>query len=279
MHVDLHLHTTASDGVLTPTQLVTLAGQRGMKIIAVTDHDTTNGLAEAYETAKAFPELNIIPGIELSTDIPGNEVHILGYFIDQSDSDFQAKLAEFRESRVGRGKRMVELLNEMGMSVKWERVQELAQGAVGRPHVAQALLEGGYISEIKEAFDKYIGRNGPAYAERYKMGPAEAVGFIKSFNGVAVMAHPFDVINNLDSVLDQLQGAGLVGMEVHYQGYSTDLVAQLAGIAKRRGLIPCGGSDYHGMGSRMEIGVGEVDVPIESAQQLAGLAGKAPFRV
>src|SRR5712691_162519 len=104
MYVDLHLHTTASDGVLTPAQLVTLAGQRNMKIIAVTDHDTTNGLAEAFDTAKAFPGLNIIPGIELSTDIPGNEVHILGYFIDHSNLDFQARLAEFRESRVGRGK-------------------------------------------------------------------------------------------------------------------------------------------------------------------------------
>lgn len=279
MYVDLHLHTTASDGVLTPTQLVTVGGQRKMKIMAITDHDTTNGLAEAFSTAENFPGLNIIPGIELSTDIPGNEVHILGYFIDYSNAEFQAKLAEFRDARVGRGKRMVEKLQQMGMNISWERVQELAQGAVGRPHVAQALLEAGYISEIKEAFENYIGRNGPAYAERYKMRPGEAVEFIKSYGGVAVMAHPFDVMANLEPILDELQGAGLVGMEVHYQGYSPELVAELAGIANRRGLLPCGGSDYHGMGSRMEIGVGEVDVPIESAQKLTTLAGKEPFKV
>ncbi len=279
MYVDLHLHTTASDGVLTPAQLVTVGGQRKMKIMAVTDHDTTNGLAEAFSTAETFPGLNIIPGIELSTDIPGNEVHILGYFIDYSNAEFQAKLAEFREARVGRGKRMVEKLQEMGMNISWERVQELAQGAVGRPHVAQALLEAGYISEIKEAFEKYIGRNGPAYAERYKMRPGEAVEFIKSYGGVAVMAHPFDVMANLQPILDELQGAGLVGIEVHYQGYAPDLVAELASIADRRGLIPCGGSDYHGMGSRMEIGVGEVDVPIESAQKLTALAGREPFKL
>ncbi len=279
MFVDLHLHTTASDGVLTPTQLVTIGGERNMKIMAITDHDTTNGLAEAFSTAEKFPGLNIIPGIELSTDIPGNEVHILGYFIDYSNPEFQARLAEFRDSRVGRGQSMVKKLQDMGINISWERVQELAQGAVGRPHVAQALLEAGYISEIKEAFDKYIGRNGPAYAERYKMKPGEAVKFIKSYGGVAVMAHPFDVMTNLEPILDELQSAGLVGMEVHYQGYAPELVAQLASIAKRRRLIPCGGSDYHGMGSRMEIGVGEVDVPIDSAQKLTTLAGKEPFKV
>lgn len=279
MYVDLHLHTTASDGVLSPVELVRLAGQRSMKIMALTDHDTTEGLADAYKTAEEFPGLNIIPGIELSTDIPKSEVHILGYFVEYTDPRFQAKLAEFREARVGRGKRMVEKLAGLGINVSWDRVQELAQGAVGRPHVAQAMLEAGYISTIKEAFDLYISRNGPAYAEREKMAPREAVSFIRSFGGVAVLAHPFDVMGNLGPILDDLQSAGVVGMEVHYQGYAPELVAQLADIAKARGLVPCGGSDYHGMGSREEVKPGEVDVPIESAQKLAVLAGRKPFEV
>ncbi|MBM2826415.1 MAG: putative metal-dependent phosphoesterase family [Dehalococcoidia bacterium] len=273
MHVDLHLHTTASDGRFTPTELVTFAGNRGMRIIAVTDHDSTEGLAEALDVAKSYPQLTIIPGIELSTDIPRNEVHILGYFMDYHNPSFQEKLEEFREARTDRGERMVEKLASLGIHISWERVLEIAQGgSVGRPHVAQAMLEGGYITSISEAFDRYIGRNGPAYADRHKMTPPEAIAFLKGYGGVAVLAHPKDILENLDPILDDLQGAGLVGMEVHYQGYPPELVADLLANAESRGLIPCGGSDFHGMGARDEFKPGDVDVPIESAQRLMAVA-------
>ena len=182
MHVDLHMHTTESDGRLTPTQLVDVAASNGARIIAITDHDSTQGLAEAYRAAEKHPQLTIIPGIELSTDIPGSEVHILGYFLDYHRPAFQDILNDFREAREDRGRRMVDKLAEMGMPVSWDRVRELAgggDGAVGRPHVAQAMVEEGYVPAIKDAFDLYIGRTGLAYAERPKLTPPEAVKMIE----------------------------------------------------------------------------------------------------
>ena len=176
--VDLHLHTTCSDGRLTPTQLVELVAARGIVVAAITDHDSTEGLPEALKAASRFPQLTIIPGVELSTDIPGNEIHVLGYFIRYEDAAFQETLRSFRDGRVDRAREMVDKLAALGLPVDWERVCELAQGAVGRPHIAQAMVEKGYISYPQEAFTHYIGRNGPAYAERDKMTPAEAVEYI-----------------------------------------------------------------------------------------------------
>ena len=172
IEVDLHLHTTHSDGTLTPTEIVDLCAERGLRVISVSDHDTTNGLPEAMRAAERHPNLTIIPGIELSTDVPGGEIHILGYFVDHYDESLQRILEEFREGRLNRGLRMVRNLNDMGVGISWERVQEIAGDAsIGRPHIAQALVEGGYVRYSKDAFDKYIGRNGPAYAERPKLTP------------------------------------------------------------------------------------------------------------
>ena len=155
VEVDLHLHTTESDGRLAPAELVNFVAGRGLKIIAITDHDITDGLEPAWEAAKAYPDLHIIPGIELSTDIPGNEIHILGYYFDYEDRGFQAKLQSFRESRIGRAKEMVDRLTELGLPLDWERIKEIAgQGAIGRPHIAQAMVEKGYISLPAEAFAK-----------------------------------------------------------------------------------------------------------------------------
>lgn len=274
MHLDLHMHTTASDGRLSPTQLVDLAAARDLTIIAVTDHDTTEGLPEAYERRERYPQLTIIPGIELSTDIPGSEVHVLGYFIDPADAEFQALLTEFRATRVDRGFSMVQKLRELGVMIEWSRVQELAQGAVGRPHVAQAMLEGGYITSINEAFDRYLGRNAPAYVERAKLTPAEAVTAIRGVGGVAVLAHPRDVLANLDPILDDLCAAGLTGMEVYYHGYGGDLAGHLLDTCWERNLIPCGGSDFHGIDGKSEAGLGRVDVPMTTAERLYAAAGR-----
>ena len=167
IEVDLHLHTTFSDGRLTPTELVGLCHERGLKVICISDHDTTNGLPEAMEAASKYPDMTIIPGIELSTDVPGGEIHVLGYFVDHNDAGMQAVLKRFRDGREGRGQKMVENLNNMGVEISWERVKEIAgEASIGRPHIAQALVEGGYVEYPKDAFDKYIGREGPAYAER-----------------------------------------------------------------------------------------------------------------
>jgi len=280
VYVDLHMHTTISDGVLTPTQLVDLVGSRGLHVMALTDHDTTQGLAEAFTAKQRYPELTLIPGIELSCDIPGNEVHVLGYFIDDSDTAFQQKLTEFREQRLDRGQMMVQKLRNLGMDITWERVLEIAGGgatSVGRPHIAQALLEKAYVPTIKDAFDRYLSRNGPAYAERAKMLPAEAVDLIRSVGGLAVLAHPKELMagSPFDELLDDLCAAGLTGMEAHYQGYPQELVSKLVGICAERGLVPCGGSDFHGIQGRDELKPGDVNVPMTTAERLFALAEKA----
>ncbi|MCY4528650.1 MAG: PHP domain-containing protein, partial [Chloroflexi bacterium] len=173
--VDLHLHTTHSDGTLSPTELVDLCAQKGLKVIAISDHDSTEGVAEARSAATRHG-IEIIPAIELSTDVPDNEIHMLGYFVDIEDTGFQDLLRDFRAGREDRGRQMVERLRQLGMEITWEEVERIADGAaVGRPHIAQAMIDRGYVSEWQEAFERDIGRTGPAYVERTPLEPAEAV--------------------------------------------------------------------------------------------------------
>lgn len=275
IEVDLHLHTLASDGRLTPTQLVQLAASQGLRTISISDHDTTDGLAEAMDTAKHFPGLRVIPGIELSADVPGDEVHVLGYFIDPDNAELQSELTRFREGRLGRAKAMVEKLGELGIHVEWERVQQIAgDGAVGRPHIALALVDAGYCKEPKDAFPEYLGRNGLAYVERVKLTPAQAVGMIQSAGGVAVLAHPA-YMDDMEAGIANLAGAGLAGMEVHYAKYREDTIRQLARLAREYDLIPCGGSDYHGLGNSDECLPGENGPPMDSVDRLEAAAWAA----
>ena len=270
--VDLHLHTTASDGRLSSRQLVDLAVSRGLRIIAIPDHDTTDGLPAAFEAARAYPDLTLIPGVELSTDVPGGEIHVLGYFVNRDNPEFESFLSQMRGSRVGRGRRMVDKLAALGLPVPWERVLELAQGgSVGRPHVAQAMVEQGHVANIQEAFNKYIGRNGPAYAEREKLTPVEAVRFLRRTGALPVIAHPGEV-EDLDKVLPELKEAGMVGMEVHYNNYPADKVERLARAAETYGLLPCGGTDYHAMGYEGETEPGFAGPPLEVAHRLMEMA-------
>ena len=273
--VDLHLHTLASDGRLSPTELVRLAAREGLNTIAITDHDTTDGLAEAFEAASKFPGLRIIPGIELSADVPGDEVHVLGYFIDPDDAQLQAELRSFRAGRVDRARAMVEKLAQLGIQVEWERVQHFAgDGAVGRPHIAMALVEAGYCKEPKDAFPEYLGRNGLAYVERVKLTPADAVGMIRRAGGAAVLAHPA-YMNDMEAGIANLSGIGLAGMEVHYAKYRDDTIRQLGRLARQYQLIPCGGSDYHGMGNSDECLPGENGPPLDSVDKLEAAAEAA----
>lgn len=270
--VDLHIHSTASDGRLSPEEVVARAAERGLTVMALTDHDTVDGIAPALEAAKAFPRLKVIPGVEVSTDIPSGEVHVLGYFIDYTSQELAEALGRFRTSREGRAQGMIGKLNGLGIRINWQRVQEIANnGSVGRPHIAQALLEKGYISSIKEAFNKYIGHDGPAYVEREKMTPAEAVELIVQARGLAVMAHPFTVADP-EAMVGKLKAAGLVGIEAYYNSYSTDEIDSLVRMADKHKLITTGGSDYHGLDDINETKIGGVDVPMKSVEQLMALA-------
>mgnify|MGYP001317098885 CR=1 FL=1 len=272
--IDLHLHTLASDGRLTPTELIQLVVQQGLQTISITDHDSTEGLAEAYEAAKEFPHLRIIPGIEMSADLPGNEVHVLGYFLDYHDVEFQATLTEFRRGRVDRARIMVEKLDALGMHVDWDRVQHFAgDGSVGRPHMALALVEAGFFKEPKEAFEEYLGNDGLAYYDRPKLNPIESVEMIKRVGGVPVLAHP-TFMNDMEGGITDLKKVGLVGMEVYYAQYNDDTVRHLARLAKEYDLISCGGSDYHGLGNSGEPLPGTLGPPEETIQLLEDAAAK-----
>ena len=278
--VDLHLHTTFSDGTLTPTEMVELCVQRGLKVICISDHDTTDGLAETFEAASRYPGLTVIPGMELSTDVPDGEVHVLGYFLDVEDAALQRVLRRFRQGREGRAEKMVGKLNQLGLDISWDRVREIAgEGAIGRPHIAQALVEAGYVQYPKDAFDKYISRSGPAYVERMKFTPEEAIRLIRDHGALPVMAHPTysasksdrDGVSSLRHVLAELKLAGLVGMEVYYGDYTPEQVDELAALAKEFDLIPCGGSDYHASGNPGEPEPGSVGPPISTVEALQAL--------
>ena len=283
--VDLHLHTTFSDGRLSPTELVRLCAERSLKVISISDHDSTEGIAEALEAARTFPGLTIVPGIELSTNIPGSEVHVLGYFVDYENDDFQRLLAEFRDGREERAQRMVEKLEALGVHVSWERVVELSDGgAIGRPHIARAMVEVGIVEYPRDAFDRYIGRNGPAYVERLKLTPEDAIKILVENGALPVMAHPTysatksdrDEVAELEELLTRLKAVGLVGVEVYYGDYSADVVARLASLAKELGLVPCGGSDYHASGNPEEPEPGTVGPPMKTVEALRALTSRAP---
>ena len=272
--VDLHLHTTASDGRLSPTELVHLVASQGLKQVAISDHDTTEGLAEAFEAARKFPNLRIIPAIEISTDIPGDEVHMLGYFLNHEDPELQSLLGRFRDGRLERGKAIVDKLSTLGIHIDWERVKEIAgDGAVGRPHIALAMVEKGYCKEPKDAFPEYLGRNGLAYVERTKMSPDQAVNLLVRFGAVPVLAHPA-YLADMEPAIALLKEAGLMGMEVHYAQYDSQTVNRLAELAEEYDLIPCGGSDYHGLGNTGELLPGTLGPPLETVERLEDAARK-----
>ncbi len=271
MSSDLHTHSTVSDGLLSPTELVHEAVAAGITYFSITDHDSTDGQAEALAAAEQYPSLTVIPGIEVSTDVAEGEVHVLGYFIDIEDAELQATLASFRDDRMGRAIRMVENLENLGVPVSWERVLEIAaDGAIGRPHIAQALMEAGHVSSIREAFDLYISNDGPAYAGRRKMAPEEAFRMIRRYGGLPVLAHPKET-PGVESLLPGWVEAGLVGMEVYYGLYPDDLRAHLKALADQYGLLALGGSDYHGPGRAAECPLGGSNTPLEAGESLLAL--------
>lgn len=265
MKIDLHTHSTASDGLYSPSELVQHASEAGLSLIALTDHDTTNGLEEA-RAAGAIRNLEVLPGIEVNTDHANTEVHVLGYLLEYQQAAFQQTLQTLRDMRVTRAQRMVEKLQGIGLNITWERVRELAAGAVGRPHVAAALVEKGYAESVAGAFNRYLGRDKPGYVPRYKLAPLDAIRLINSVHGVPVMAHPAG-IPDLEQLLPSLCEAGLGGIEVYYGEYDPPTVERLKQLADTYYLIPTGGSDYHGPGIH-PTPLGARDVPEESVRRL-----------
>ena len=276
---DFHTHSTRSDGTLTPGQLVDLAASRGVRVMALTDHDTLEGLEEAQQAAARHPGFVLLPGVELSCDVPGSEVHMLGLCIDPADGHLRSELDRFRAGRVERGRRMVEALDSLGAPIEWSRVREIAgEASIGRPHVARALIERGHVQTIEQAFDRYLDRNGPAYVEREKLTPPQAVAMITAAGGLPVFAHP-SFTQDHERVASELASEGLFGMEVYYKAYPPELVGALRGLAERLGLFALGGSDYHGLDRSDEREPGDIPLPDAVAEQFLDTARARGCRV
>ncbi|RIL08555.1 PHP domain-containing protein [bacterium] len=272
--IDLHAHTTASDGSLAPRELVALAAAHGVTHLAVTDHDTTAGLAEAAAAAQDLG-ITLVPGIELSTEADGISTDILGYFVDPAAPALQAVLARIRTVRQTRVVTMVERLRELGAPITLDDVYAFAGAdtAIARPHVARALVAAGFVDDVPDAFRRYIGRHGPAYAERYKLTAPEACRLVRAAGGVPVVAHPTppnDPLSDpkrLRTYLPPLVEAGLGGLECYYPGYPRKVNRWLEALAWHFRLVPTGGTDYHGAW-RASPPPGGVDVPPDTVARL-----------
>lgn len=274
MPCDLHVHTTASDGADAPGKVVEKARRAGLSALAITDHDTVGGLLPALDagTKLSFP---VLPGVELSTEEEGHEIHILGYLFQIDHSELLARLALFRQARVERVVKMVERLRCLGIPVEVEQVLELAgEGAVGRPHVARALVQVGAVATVGEAFEKYIGKDRVAYVPRYKYTPREAVRLLRRAGGVAVLAHPGLV--RCDHLIPRLVAEGLQGLEVFYPAHSEEMVWHYERLCRRYRLVATGGSDYHGSDHREYNRLGAATAPDEVISILQELARQGP---
>jgi predicted metal-dependent phosphoesterase TrpH len=273
---DLHAHTDASDGALSPEQLVDLAVERDLQILAVADHDTTDGVLPCKEAAEGHA-LEIWEAIELSAEDSAAETHILGYFVDPQNHHLQDTLVSLQASRLDRGSRMVDRLNTLGMNVSWTRVQEIAgEGSVGRPHIASAMLENGYVRSIKQAFDDFIGNGGPAYVDRDRVTPAESIALIKQAGGFASLAHPQYLLSDakddrdpfdIEGYVATLVSLGLEGIEVYYPEISEQLQRRFMELARRHDLIETGGTDFHGLPGQDRT-LGETWIPEETISRM-----------
>ncbi len=263
---DLHIHTTSSDGLLSPEEVVKWAVYKKLSAIGITDHDTIKGIQPAIDYSTDY-NLEIVPGIELSTEDDEYEIHILGYYIDFKKEWLHQKLSEIYESRYNRAIKMIEKLSALGIQITLQQIKNIAEtGTIGRPHIARAMLEMGYIDNMKDAFNKYIGNGCPAYVERYKINCQEAIDMIKNLGGVPVLAHP-GLINkkvNLNKIIDM----GIEGIEVYHSKHDNETIRSTYKLAMDRKLLITGGSDCHGIFVNNEPILGNVWVDYKNVQLL-----------
>jgi 3',5'-nucleoside bisphosphate phosphatase len=273
--VDLHSHTTASDGALAPRELVQEAVRHGVRVLAVTDHDSTDGLAEALAEAALHPPLTIVPGLEINCDVDGGEVHVLGYFVDYMAPWFQEFLGEQRTERRARIHRIAARLTELGCPIDPAEVFAIVkEGSAGRPHVAQVMVNRGYVKSVREAFDRYLRTGGPASVPRRRLRPSEAVAVIRRARGVPVLAHPG--VTGQDELIPELVQAGLMGIETYYAEHSAEQTRGYVQMCQDFGLVTTGGSDFHGPHTGRTNPPGTPYVPMSVYEKLKELAPAFP---
>ncbi len=248
---DLHLHTTASDGTMSPAELVRYAQAKGLKVIAITDHDTIEGLPEGLQEGKKVG-LEVIPGVELSADASSGTMHLLGYYIDPACAELADKLRVLQQARMERNLTMVEKLRGLGLPIALSEVKAAPEeGQIGRPHFAYTMVQKGYAQNIQDAFDRYLGKGRPAYVEKFRFSPAEAIHFIRKAGGITVLAHPFTLKQaepeDFEALIRELKEKGLDGIEVYYPEHSDGQKRLYRDVAQKYGLVISAGSDFHGL--------------------------------
>src|SRR5688572_16436351 len=246
---DLHTHSDRSDGTLPPAEVMVLAAQRDLAGVALTDHDTFDGLEEAAAAASGLG-LDFVPGVEFSAEYDGASLHILGYWVDPDDPAIEAELLRLTATRLRRGEMIVEKLRELGFDIRVERVLELAGGgAIARPHIAEAMVEAGIVADEKEAFDRYIADDGAAYVPKHALQPMDALRLIGEAGGVCVLAHPGMWRGNdsvADELIEEMAAAGMVGVEVRHPDHDEEMRSKYSALAERLGLVATAASDCHG---------------------------------
>lgn len=273
---DLHTHTTASDGLMSPQEVVRWASIKRLKAVGITDHDTVNGIVPAIEASEKY-DVEVVPGIELSTLYEKEEIHILGYYIDYKAEWFLDTLRKIQNSRFERAERIVGKLQGLGVDITLEQVKDIAEdGAIGRPHIARAMINKGYITNIKDAFRGYIGKGGPAYVDRYKLECAEAVEMIRKLGGVSILAHP-GLIKSKEYI-GKLLDLGIDGIEAYHSKHDEDTIRYALTIAQSRKLLITGGSDCHGIMLNNEPIIGNYSVDYKYVQMLKDKINKKIWR-
>jgi predicted metal-dependent phosphoesterase TrpH len=264
---DLHIHTTISDGWLTPEETVEEAYKAGLSAVSIADHDSVGGIMAATETGNKFG-VEVIPGVELHTGYDGREFHILGYFVDWRDKWFNAKLHVVQEAKVDKAKIILERLRSLNIDIPYNVVNVITGGIVGRPQIAQAMLDRGYVRTVQEAFERYLGIDRPAYVRKYPLTPTEAIKIIRKVGGISALAHP--VFARTDEVLPELVDQGLQGIEVYHSKHDVSATRHFEELAKKYDLLVVGGSDAHGR----EVSIGAVRIPYRFIEKLKEHASK-----
>lgn len=272
--IDLHVHSDKSDGSLSPSDLVSYAIKQGVTAFALTDHDTVDGIDEALRASEGT-SVTVIPGIELSTEYEGKDIHIVGLFIDKEEPAFRNKIQEFVDSRILRNQKMCQKLTEHGLPITYEELTgEFPGSVITRAHYAQLLLKKGYIKSLKEAFERYIGDRGPCFIPREKITPEDGVKLILSAKGIPVLAHPLQYgmgDERLQKLIDRLKAVGLQAMEAIYCTHSPSEENKMRALADKNNLLISGGSDFHGNakpGLELGTGYGKLYVPVEVLKAL-----------
>lgn len=280
--VDLHIHSVFSDGTFTPEELVEQGKALGLKAMSLTDHDTMAGVPRFLEAVSGTPGLSGFTGVELSVEVSSGTMHMLGYGLDPGHPELAEALCMAREGRRGRNQRILARLNELGMPLEWKEVQSLAgDEVVGRPHFAQAMIQRGYVHNKQSAFDAYLAKGAPAYVDRYRLAPGDAIRIIRAAGGLPFLAHPVTLgldTQALAERIGELVSVGLAGVEVYYCEHSADYAGFLLNLTRRYGILASGGSDFHGAANpalKLGSGFGNLRVPLRVAEQLSAALCRA----